>query len=74
MEVYKDTLIKSYPTEIPVLYLNPWQAVSESTKTKTKAEAEAEAEPVELTMPYVTKQILWLPNDSTTMHVPHPAY
>jgi hypothetical protein len=25
-------------------------------------------------MPYVTKQILWLPNDSTTMHVPHPAY
>lgn len=66
MELYKQTLIKSYPESIPVVYLNPWAI---ATATNQPAD-----EPLELTIPYVTKEILWLPNDSTTMHVPHTAY
>lgn len=62
MELYKQILIKNYPESIPVVYLNPW------------AIAIATDEPLELTVPYVTKEILWLPNDSTTMHVAHAAY
>ena len=68
MELYKQTLIKNYPTEIPVVYLNPW-AVAAATNQEA-----IDTEPLELTVPYVTKEILWLPNDSTTMHVPHAAY
>ena len=67
MELYKQTLIKNYPTEIPVVYLNPWAVAIVSTD-------DYPTEPLELTVPYVTKEILWLPNDSTTMHVPHAAY
>lgn len=67
MELYKQTLIKNYPTEIPVVYLNPWVVAIVSTD-------DYPTEPLELTVPYVTKEILWLPNDSTTMHVPHAAY
>ena len=67
MELYKQTLIKNYPTEIPVVYLNPRAVAIASHES-------IDNEPLELTVPYVTKEILWLPNDSTTMHVPHAAY
>lgn len=69
MELYKQTLIKNYPTEIPVVYLNPWAVAIANQEATTNSN-----EPLELTVPYVTKEILWLPNDSTTMHVPHAAY
>lgn len=68
MELYKQILIKNYPTEIPVVYLNPWAIASIADYPTTNYE------PLELTVPYVTKEILWLPNDSTTMHVAHTAY
>ena len=70
MELYKQILIKNYPESIPVVYLNPW-AIATATNPDYPT---TNYEPLELTVPYVTKEILWLPNDSTTMHVPDAAY
>lgn len=55
---YMNTLTTIYKNEpIPVEFFNPW-ALTESETTEA-----------ELTIPYYTKQILRLPDDSTTEHV-----
>lgn len=60
---YTNVLTTTYKNKpIPVEFLNPWWIADSQLSQHSQSEAE-------LTIPYYTKQILRLPDDSTTEHV-----